>query len=322
MLPSTQVTDSSQMMLDEPVQPVQGIFEPPTGFILGAIVRNKLIVGLCAIALALIGIGYALSRSKTYTATATLQVGQVNPNSPGFGSYVQSASALAAVFSHAIDAESVLTTIQQKLKLAQPEAISRLSAEPLPQIPVFRVIATGSTEGGAIQLANVAANAVITYENQSNSTSQVASLLSAYHEASLSLQRASAKLAEFESLTRNRERETSAKAHGQPKPPNSSVFVPGKAEVATAAAKVKAIAAAYTAAVSSQAPRSGFVSLLASATGARNNRNSRVEVFGVIGLLAGIVTGCVVAVLRERRRASRITARAGDMVGGPEGPDE
>ena len=302
---------------DPPVQPdqsVQGIFEPPNGFVLAAIARHKLIVGLCAIVLALVGLVYGLSRPETYTATATLQVGQVNPSLPGFGTYVQSAAALASVFSHAIDAEPVLTTIQQKLKLAPSDAIARLSSEPLPQIPVFRVIASGSTKAGAIQLANVAAGAIIAYENQSNSDSQVTSLLNAYHEASFNLQRASAKLAEFESLTRSKEREASAKAHGRSKPPDSSVFVPDKAEVDTAAAKVKAIAAAYTAAVATQAPRTGFVSVLANATSASGNKSSKVEIFGVIGLLAGIVIGCVVAVLLARRRAGGLTASAGDKV--------
>jgi len=302
------------MVLDRPDQSVQGIFEPPNGFVLAAIARHKLIVGLCAIALALIGAVYGLSRPKTYTATATLQVGQVNPNSPGFGSYVQSSSALAAVFSHAIDAEPVLTTIQQKLKLAPPEAIGRLSSEPLPLIPAFRVIATGLTRAGAIHLANVASEAIIAYENQSNSASQVTSLLNAYHEASLNLERASAKLVEFESLTRSKEREAGARTHGRSKPPDSSVFVPDKAEVDTAAAKVRAIAAAYTAAVASQAPRTGFVSVLANATSASGNKSSKIEMYGVIGLLAGLVIGCAVAVLLARRRAGSLTASAEDKV--------
>jgi capsular polysaccharide biosynthesis protein len=314
MLSSPQTPDSSAMVLDRPEQSVQGIFEPPNGFVLAAIARYKLIVGLCAIALALIGVVYGLSRPKTYTATATLQVGQANPNSPGFGSYVQSSSALATVYSHAIDAEPVLTTIQQKLKLAPSETIARLSSEPLPQIPVFRVIATGSAGAGAIRLANVAAEAIIAYENQSNSASQVTSLLNAYHEASLNLQRASAKLAEFESLTQGKEREAGARAHGRSKPPDSSVFVPDKAEVDTAAAKVKAIAAAYTAAVASQAPRTGFVSVLANATSASGNKRSKVEMYGVIGLLAGLVIGCAVAVLFARRRAGSLTASAEDKV--------
>jgi uncharacterized protein involved in exopolysaccharide biosynthesis len=326
MLPSSQAADSSAMMLDKPdpsVQPdsdqsVQGIFEPPKGFVLAAIARYRLVVGLCAIALAMLGVVYGLSRPKAYTATATLQVGQVNPNSPGFGSYVQSASALAAVFSHAISAEPVLTTIQQKLKLAPSEAIARLSSEPLPQIPAFRVFATGSKAAEAVKLANVAAEAIVTYEDQSNSASQVTSLLNAYHDASLNLQRASAKLAEFESLTLSKEREAVAQAHGRSKPPNSSVFVPDKAEVDTAEAKVKAIAAAYTAAVASQAPRTGFVSVLANATSASGNKNSKVEMYGVIGLLVGLVIGCVVAVLLARRRAGSLTASAEDKVREPE----
>ncbi len=87
---------------------VHGVFEPPSSFVLSAIGRNKLLVCGCAVVAALIGTAYGLSRPRTYTASATLQVGQVNPNSPGFYSYVQSASALATAFSRAISAEPVL----------------------------------------------------------------------------------------------------------------------------------------------------------------------------------------------------------------------
>jgi hypothetical protein len=294
MLASTTTTEASPAAPNDRGHLIQGVFEPPSGFVLAAIGRNKLVVCVLAVVLAVIGTGLGLSRQSTYTASATLQVGQVNPNSPGFYSYVTSAGALATAFSRAIGAEPVLAAVQQKLKLGPSEAVARLSAEPLPQSPAFRVIATGPTESGAVQLANVAANAVISYESQSNSANPEAeSLLHEYRVASLDLQHAAANLAHLEHLSRRR---------STPETVSASVVAPAKAERDAAAAKLTAIGDAYTAAVTSQAPRSGLVSLVAGATSASNDRHSKVEILGFIGLLAGTVIGSILAVLRERRR--------------------
>ena len=286
----THITDSSPTGFDRNGQTIQGVFEPPNGFVLSAISRNKLIVLVAIVIFALIGLGVGKTREITYTASATLQVGQVNPNSPGFFGYVQSSASLATAFSRSIAAEPVLATIQDKLKLTPAKAILRLSAEPLPQSPAFRVIAVGPTEYAAVQLANVAANAVIAYEVQSNTANpEAASLLEEYREASVQLQHAVANLAHF-----SRDRHTS-----------KSVLARVDAEKNAAGVKLRAIGVAYTGAVTSQAPRNGLISLLAGATSASSDHNSKIKLYGFIGLLAGVVIGCVAAVLRERRRMSR-----------------
>jgi uncharacterized protein involved in exopolysaccharide biosynthesis len=272
--------------IDRPSPPSAGIFEPPDSFVLAAIGAHKLVVCICAVSLALIGVGYGLTRPTTYTASATLQVGQVNPNSPGFYGYVQSATSLATAFSRSIEAEPVLATIQRKLKLAPAAALPRLSAEPLPLSPAFRIVATGPTEAGAIALTNTAARAVIAYESQSNSANPEArSLLHNYRGAALALGAAEARLTYL------------GKHHALVDQ------LPGaEASRSAAQVKLKAISDAYVSAVSSQAPRSGLVSLVAGASTAASNRKSKVELLGFVGLLAGIITGCAAAVLLERRR--------------------
>jgi uncharacterized protein involved in exopolysaccharide biosynthesis len=288
----SQITGPPQAALDQPDELIRGVFEPPKGFVLSAISRNKLVIVAAVVVCALIGAGLGATRSRTYTATATLQVGQVNPNSPGFLGYVQSASALATAFSRAISAEPVLAAVQRELKLAPSTASARLSSEPIPLAPSFLVIAAGPTEPSAVRLANVAASAVVAYESQSNSANpEAASLLKEYHEASFQLQQAGTKLSHIG-------RDASANARAQ-----------AAAEKNTAAVRLHAIGNAYTAAIASQAPRNGLVSLLASATTATNNRKSKIEIFGFIGLLAGVVIGCVAAVLRERRRSNRWLAQ-------------
>jgi uncharacterized protein involved in exopolysaccharide biosynthesis len=265
---------------------IRGIFEPPSGANVSALARHKLLIGVVAIACALLGIGYGLSRRPVYTASATLQVGQVNPNSPGFYGYVQSAAALASAFSRAVQAEPVLDVVRQKLDLTPAAAGARLSAEPIPVSPAFRVIATGPSRSSALSLANVTANALIAYESQTNSSNpEAGSLLHEYTEASFQLQQADAA---FARLARGRRASAQRRARAG-------------AERTAAEVKLKALGNSYVGAVTSQAPRSGLVTLLAGATSASGDRRSKVETFGLIGLLAGLVLGCVAAVLRERR---------------------
>jgi uncharacterized protein involved in exopolysaccharide biosynthesis len=264
------------------------VFEPPSSPVLMAITWHKLLVGVCALACALAGIGFGLSRPTTYTAAATLQVGQVNPNSPGFYGYVQSATSLATAFSRSIEAAPVLTTIRQRLKLAPAAASARLSTEPLPLSPAFRVFATGPSEASAIRLTNVAAAAVIAYESRSNSANpQAGSLLSEYRQASMALLAAEEKVAAIGNESGG-----------------SEALPRAEAVKNTAQVRLKAISTAYVSAVTSQAPRSGLVSLVAGATSASNDHKSKVEMFGFLGLLAGIVLGCAAAVLLEWRRQS------------------
>jgi uncharacterized protein involved in exopolysaccharide biosynthesis len=296
MLTSPKITDPPPALdaspgADETGELIQGVFEPPNSFVLTAIARNKLVVCAIAVLCALAGAWFGRSRPPTYTAAATLQIGQVNPNSPGFFGYVQSATSLANAFSRSIEAEPVLSTIQHKLKLAPAVALARLSAEPIALSPVFKVVATGPTQSAATQLANVAAGAVIAYESKSNSANpEAASLLHEYREASLELRHISRKLAQLPRATSAASIEALARA---------------EAERSEVAVKLRAIGNSYTAAVISQAPRSGLVSLLAGAASATNNRKSKLELYGFVGLLTGIVLGCLTAVLRERLRLAR-----------------
>jgi hypothetical protein len=295
MLNATETPDVTTAKFDE--LPVTGrVFEPPTTPTLTAIARHKPLVVVCAVVLALVGVGRGLRRTPIFTASATLQVGQVNPNSPGFYGYTQSAASLATAFSRSIAAEPVLAAIQHKLKLTPAKALARLSSEPLPQSPAFRVIATGSNEFKAVQLANAAAAAVIAYEGQSNNTNPEArSLLHEYREAALRLQHSTEKL---DDLTRPN--------HGKRAP--SSVVARAVAERNAAGIELRAMGVAYTSAVTSQAPSSGLVSLVAGATSAGSDRSSKLELYAFIGLLLGLVIGCAIAVAWDRVRSRRLVA--------------
>ncbi|HXV04542.1 MAG TPA: Wzz/FepE/Etk N-terminal domain-containing protein [Solirubrobacterales bacterium] len=261
------------------------IFEPADSLLIRAIARHKALVALAAVALAVVGLGVGMLRPTTYTASATLQVGQVNPNSPGFLGYVQSASSLATAFSRSIAATPVLAKVDRTLGVSATEATSRLSAEPIPLSPAFRVIGTGSSAESAMRLANVAATAVAAYESRANSSNPEArSLLGDYRDASVAVRQAEAEVADLA---------------GQG---SAAALISAEARRNAAKVKLRAIETAYVSAVAGQAPREGLVSLLAGATSASSDRKSKLELFAFLGLLAGIAAGCAAAVVRERRR--------------------
>jgi capsular polysaccharide biosynthesis protein len=270
---------------------LHGVFEPPSGMVARALRANWALIVLIALLGAGVGAAAGLARKGTFTSAATLQVGQVNPNSPGFYSYVSSAAALATAFSRGVSAEPVLAEVDKRLHIAPAVAAGRLSAEPLPLSPAFRVFATGPSADSAIKLANVAADALIVYETSANdSNPEAESLLTEYHGASLALHRAATNLSTTERAGQDAGTKIAA----------------ARATRDTAAARVAALGNAYTAAITSQAPRRGLVSLIAGATSASSNHRSQVELLLFVALLAGLLLGCAVAVAREGRRAWRL----------------
>lgn len=295
MLSPTQTPPAEQETEDEATQLLQGIFEPPSGLVLRGIRRRWRLILAAAVVLTLAGLAYGFHRQTTYTAGATLQVGQVNPNSPGFYSYVSSAAALATAFSRGVTAEPVLDSVEHQLHIPFASAASRLSAEPLPLSPAFRVFATGPSEASAIALANSAAGALISYESQANdSNPEAGALLHEYQSAALALTHASAYIKQLEEGAR-----ASKSSH-------TSTLSMARAERDTAAARLAALGDAYNSAVTSQAPRQGLVSLLAGATTATSDHTAKIELPAFIGLLAGIVLGCALAAAREWR-SSKLT---------------
>jgi capsular polysaccharide biosynthesis protein len=249
-------------------------------------------------------------RKPTYSATTTLQVGTVNLNAPGFDGFIQGASALTTVFSRAIFASSVLDELHTKLGISPSEASERLSAEPIPLSPSFDIIATGTTSKGAMNLANTTSRGVIAYEQKAaGATSpQAAALLKEYNGAAQALQKAHA-LVQYYSAEESLERADAAKAnHTLSNMPNKA-SIQARAAEDEARTRAEAIGASYknvTTTAAGANPASGLVSIVAEATTTTNNRKSKVELYGLLGLFAGVIIGCAVAVLRERRRTERM----------------
>jgi uncharacterized protein involved in exopolysaccharide biosynthesis len=259
-----------------------------------AIAANKPLVCICALLFAVFGVLAGMHRKGTYSSAATLQVGKVNPNSPGFYGFVQSASDLATAFSRAVTAEAVLDAVHARLGLSAATAVSRLAAEPIPNSPAFRVIASGPTAKAAVNLANVASTALIAYEAHANTYSPEGHrLLGAYRAAELSLAHAKAAVARAEAA---RGEEPSAKANLR--------LENAQASQAAATLQAQALASGYQLSAQSATTRD-LISPLAQAVTATSDRRSKIELLGFVGLLGGLVIGCALAALREIRAGAR-----------------
>jgi capsular polysaccharide biosynthesis protein len=306
--------DSVQVPTDSPMQdpPELGasIFEPPRGLVLTSISRHKAAVFVIAVVFAVLGVAAGVVRKPTYSATTTLQVGTVNLNAPGFDGFVQGAAALTTVFSRAIFASSVLAELHTKLGVSPGEASERLSAEPIPLSPSFNIVATGTTAKGAMLLANTTSRGVIAYEQKATAATspQAAALLKEYNNAAQALQKAHA-LVQYYSAKESLEHTNASKANHALSNLSSKASIQARAAEDEARTRAEAIAASYknvTATAAGANPASGLVSIVAEATTTTNNRKSKVELYGLLGLFAGVIIGCAFALLRERRRTERM----------------
>lgn len=267
--------------------------EPPPGSTTAsAIRRHRLLVFACALVVAFVGVLGGMHRRATFTAAATLQVGKVNPNSPGFYGFVQSASDLATAFSRAVTAAPVLHTAGRKLGIQPLAAAGRLAAEPIPNSPAFRVIATGPTAASAVKLANVASTALIAYEAKANTYSpESARLLSSYRAAEVSLAQAKTALVKAE-----------ADAGSEPSAAGRLKVQEAEARKAAAGLRTQALAGGYQQSAQSATTRD-LISMLSGAVGASSDRRSKIQLLGFVGLLGGLALGCTLAVLLDQRRA-------------------
>ncbi len=255
-----------------------------------AIASHKLLVCACALVFALLGAAGGYARKGTFTAASTLQVGKVNPNSPGFYGFVQSASDLATAFSRAVTAAPVLKTIHRRLGLPAEVAVTRLAAEPIPNSPAFRVIATGPTSRAAVDLANVSSAALIAYEARANTYSPESSrLLGAYRAASLKLAR-----------TRSAVDDAAGEYAKKPTAPRRAKLEAAQASRAAATLRAQALAGGYQQSAQSATTRD-LISPLSGAVTASSDHKSKIELYGFMGLLGGLVIGCALAAVWDRR---------------------
>ena len=276
--------------------------EAAPSLVVAALGRYKSLVLGLALLFAAGGLAVGVKRKAVWTATSSVQVGQINPNSPGFYGFAQSATDLATTYSRAITADGVLSIIHQKTGLTPQQAATRLTATPIPDGAAFSVIATGPSQRSAVSLANTASAAMVSYEatHQSSGTSTGSNADALYKAYRAETQTLAHDKANVQSI----ENQTDHSATGTPDP-NNPALIKAQANVSLAQGRANAIAAAYTQALEGQQPPGTLLSPLACALSASSDRGHKLELYGFAGLAIGLLIGAAPAVLLEQRRVRR-----------------
>ena len=264
-------------------------FDP--GGVISAVMLYPFTVIICAVLLCAGGAVYGYTRDPTYTASAELLVGNLSIGDPAaIPGAVGAAQSLAGVYARLIDANEVQRAIARKLEREGP--LESLLATPLAESPLIRITATSTSENAAISAANVAGTSLSTYVNDLRSPgSQTAQIVKEYRQAQL---RYTAALDAFDTL----------EARFGPIPTQSERRELNEARADLQAAKLKrdSLAALYSRGQSIRLAQPNL-DLYERATAATDDRSPTMQLWGGVGLLAGLVLGAGLATFRANRWA-------------------
>jgi uncharacterized protein involved in exopolysaccharide biosynthesis len=282
---------------------------PPT--IGEAAMRNWALILVFAILLGGLGVAAGLRRDPVYTSTATLSVGQNDLTVQSIPGFAVGGEAVAASLSRSVRAREVLVPAARKLGVTPPEVASHVSATPIPQSTLFTVSATGRTASEAAAYANAASAALVAY-GRDDGSQRSERLLESYKEVSADLSRAKRRLARARRSADAAEAAQAAPAIGvtptaTPEPDASS-----SATIARLQAQIDVLELQQeTAAVryrddQSQRQFGALVERVAPAVGATSDRDEKLQLFGGLGVLAGLCVGLALAVMRTAWRRRRL----------------
>lgn len=237
-----------------------------------------------------VSVGLGLAREPRYTAEARLIVGRLDISNPGLSGYVTATQALAGAYSRAVTAAQVTEPVARELHISPHEVSSRLAGSPIQESPLFRIIATGSSRGQAVALANDTSRALIAYVAKLNRENPDGPrLLAQYAHATRTFNRASLQQQSAQGTFRRR-----------PTSRNEAAFSAASAARASAELQMSTIGALYQGSEAGQAI-SSLVGTLNSATGASSDRNSVIELLAVLAVLVGLAIGAALATARANR---------------------
>lgn len=223
----------------------------------------------------------ATLRAPVYTAEAQLGIGRIDVSTYSIPGFVSASRDLAEAYSRALTTTAVTRTLARQLDTRPAEVASRLTASPIPESPVMVVTAKGPSERDAVELANAAQTALIAYVTRLNrSNPDSARLLRAFERASIRL-----RIAREARASRSSAR--------------SGSLDELDAAVAKAELEVKTLSGLYRASQEGQAATE-VIQVLSPASSAESDSRAVLQQLLFVGLVAGLVAGVGVALLRAR----------------------
>jgi uncharacterized protein involved in exopolysaccharide biosynthesis len=242
------------------------------------------------------GVYAARQRSPVYTAETRLAVGRVDTTPGTLATFTGAAQALAAQYSRMVRADGVATRAARRVGVAPEQVAGRVNATPIPQSPVLRLMATGSSAGDAVRLANATAAALSDYTTVLNRSNPDADrLLRKFRQTNARVQ------------TLRHTLDNAVKRHSQSPSPRTRQRVDGaRVDLSVAQLQLDTLRATYDETGRTQGSTS-LLQVLVPARAASSDRGRYVQTLGFVGFAVGVAVGLALAMLlataRVRRRA-------------------
>jgi uncharacterized protein involved in exopolysaccharide biosynthesis len=262
--------------------------------LLAAVRRHPFAFVLPIIVLA-VGLGaIGVLRDPTYTAEARIAIGKLDLQTQGLPGFTQAGAQIAAAYSRAIDAPSVVVPAARSASVTPATAADSLTASPIPDAPLIRVEAETEDERQAVKLANSGATSLVAYARRNLQASGTQDdLLEEYTELVREVKRLEIRR---DSLVRQYLR----------KPGRVRRVAVQDAEGKLQRTTLERDAARQRfGAQATGASAGNLLTVLAPATGASSDETKTRNRLALTGALAGIVVGLALAAWRESRRRRR-----------------
>jgi hypothetical protein len=220
----------------------------------------------------------------------------VNVLAQALPGYVSAATALASTYARIATSDAVASAVAKQMGLPVSAVSARLSATPVPDDPVIMIVGTGPSADAARRLASSGAHALVSYvAHMVGSSAAAQATLARYTSANDQLLRLDTRVSR---LRANRVPGSTA---------TSASLKAALTRQARVSLQVRALASDYVsqnlATTSGASPQ-----VLTASSPPGNDRSSKIEDFGVIGLVAGLLLGLLI------ERATSLRSRGGVRV--------
>jgi uncharacterized protein involved in exopolysaccharide biosynthesis len=257
-----------------------------------ALRRHWLLASLPVVVFVGLAVAAGLKRPPTYTADAHLAVGRLNTqSSTALVGFAQVTVSLAETYSRSLGSPDIVVPAARRLRMNPQKVLSRISAAPIPDSPVFRVRAHADFRGDAIRIANALSQSLVRYaRDRARPSLGQRGVLRRYRETLVRLENE-------RTLLDKRARDFSRR----PTPTNGRGLASARASVGTLALQLRTLQQTYEA--GEQGPQSSaLVSIVDRATHASSDRFSVLQLLVFVALVVGGVIGTALAVFRANRR--------------------
>jgi capsular polysaccharide biosynthesis protein len=250
-----------------------------------ALKRSWVLILVCVLACAGAGVAISLLRSPVYKADSQLFVGSFDVRSVAIPGFVTASQQLADAYSRLAASDAVVVPVARQLSLSPAKVRERLSSSNVPGSPVVRITAEGPSRRAAVELARAASSETVTQVRAlTNRTNEAEQLFTRFKTAAAKAQQADAR---------------AARVRAQGASQKTILAAQTDAEVAKLGVQTLANLYGEARANSGGVAQAHVVNAAVTAT---SDRAEVLQQIVLLGVVAGLVAGAGLAVLRERRQ--------------------